>query len=327
MNTLPRMIWHLDEPSDPVAACQFQAAELAARHVKVVLGGDGGDELFGGFDRYRGVGYVGHYARLPYFARQRMIGPLINWLPENFTYKSKTQKLRWIHQLSFLPTLADRYAGATLFFRFDHEDKQTLFTQNFWDRVSDLDSAAVITDEYNRSDAEDTFGQMLFADYMTRLTEHSLVLTDRMSMAHGLELRSPFLDHELVDFMAAVPSNLKINRRNLKSILRKIAIEYLPESIVKRGKQGFMFPIAYWFQNSLHEFIRSFFEESFFVREGYFNKDQIIRLIEEHRQNKFDHHVRLWMLLNLEIWQQIAIENKNVEQVTEEIKKHLYASV
>jgi asparagine synthase (glutamine-hydrolysing) len=235
--------------------------------------------------------------------------------------------LRWIHQLSFLPGMAERYAEATLFFRFDHRGKQTLFTPYLWDRVRNLDSATVITTQFSRSDAEDTFSQMLFADYMTRLSEHSLMLTDRMSMAHGLELRSPFLDHELVEFMAAVPSNLKINRRNLKSILRKIAIEYLPETIVKRGKQGFMFPFAYWFQNSLHEFIRSFLEGSFFVREGFFKKDQIIRLIDEHRQNKFDHHVRLWMLLNLEIWQQLVIENNNVEQVTEEIQKHLYPRI
>jgi asparagine synthase (glutamine-hydrolysing) len=327
MASIPQMIWYLDEPSDPIAACQFQAASLAAQHVKVVLGGDGGDELFGGFDRYRGVGYVGNYARIPNFARQHLIGPLINWLPENFTYKSKTQQLRWMHQLSFLPGLAERYSGATLFFRFDHKGKQDLFAPHLWDRVREIDSGLVITNEYNRSDAEDPFGKMLYADYMTRLTEHSLMLTDRMTMAHGLELRSPFLDHELVEFMAAVPSNLKINGRNLKSVLRKIAIDYLPEPIVKRSKQGFMFPVAYWFQNSLSEFLSSFLSNSHFVQTGIFEKEQVLQLINEHCQNKFDHHVRLWMLLNLEIWHQLVIENRQVKDVTENIQEHLYTKI
>lgn len=323
MTSLPRMIWHLDEPSDPIAACQFQAAALASKHVKVVLGGDGGDELFGGFDRYFGVGYVEHYARIPQFARQQLIGPLIDWFPESFSYKSRTQKLRWIHQLSFLHGTAERYAGATLFFRFDHRGRQTLFTPYLWDEVGKLDSAKVITTQYAHSDAVDTYGKMLFADYMTRLTEHSLMLTDRMTMAHGLELRSPFLDHKLVEFMAAVPSNLKMNGRRLKSLLRKVAIEYLPDPIVNRSKQGFMFPFAYWFRNDLSGFLKSFLVNSFFIREGFFRKEEVFKLIDEHQRNKVDNHVRLWMLLSLEIWQQLNLENKGVDEVTENIKEHL----
>jgi asparagine synthase (glutamine-hydrolysing) len=323
ITSLPKIIWHLDEPSDPIAACQFHAAALAARHVKVVLGGDGGDELFGGFDRYLGIGYAGRYARIPSFLRRQVIGPALDRLPESFTYKSISQQLRWIHRLSLLSGVPARYAEATLFFRFDHLEKQRLFGPELWQQVGHLDSAEVITTQFDRADGEDVIDRMLYADFMTRLAEHSLMLADRMTMAHGLELRSPFLDHELMELMAAFPSNLKIRGRVLKYVLRQLAGEYLPEAIIKRGKQGFMFPVAYWFRNELYEFIKHFLQDSFFVREGLFKKEQVLNLVEEHRHNRRDHHVRLWMLLNLEVWHQLYIDRRDVGQVTSTLKSYL----
>jgi asparagine synthase (glutamine-hydrolysing) len=323
ITSLPKIIWHLDEPSDPIAACQFHAAALAARHVKVVLGGDGGDELFGGFDRYLGIDYAGRYARIPSLLRRQVIGPLLDRLPENFTYKSLTQQLRWVHRLSLLSGVPARFAEATLFFRFDHLEKQRLFGPDLWQQVGHLDSADVITTQFARADGEDDIDRMLYADFMTRLAEHSLMLADRMTMAHGLELRSPFLDHELMELLAAFPSNLKIRGRVLKYALRKLAADYLPEAIIKRGKQGFMFPVAYWFRNELYGFIKNFLLNSFFVREGVFDKQQVLNLIEEHRHNRRDHHVRLWMLLNLEVWHQLYIENRDVASVTANLKCYL----
>ncbi|HUG44004.1 MAG TPA: asparagine synthase (glutamine-hydrolyzing), partial [Acidobacteriota bacterium] len=285
--TLPEIVWHMDEPSDPIAACQFRAAALASRHVKVAVGGDGGDELFGGFDRYLGIGFAGHYARMPEFFRQHAVGPVLTHLPESFSYKSLTQQLRWVHRLSFLPGLAERYAEATLFFRFNHADKQRLFGPALWNQVEAFDSAGIIAEQFEAAEGgDDPVDKMLYADYLTRLAEHSLMLTDRMTMAHGLELRSPFLDHELVELMAAFPSNLKIRGGVLKYALRKLAAEYLPEAIRGRGKQGFMFPIAAWFRKDLHGFLERFLLESSFVRQGVFQKQEVRRLVEEHRRNR-----------------------------------------
>jgi len=320
---LPRMIWHLDEPSDPIAACQFHAAALAGQHVKVVMGGDGGDELFAGFDRYMGVGYIDYYRLLPAFIRQRLIGPLLAHAPDSFGYKNLTQKLRWMHQLSQLPDFGARYAEATCFFRFNHHDKEQLFGQRLWQEVKTLNSAQVIIDPFNRADAADPLDRMLYADYMTRLPEHSLMLVDRMTMAHGLEARSPFLDHELVEFMAAVPVNLKIRGRELKHLLRQLAVDYLPEPIVNREKQGFMFPVAYWFRQQLYPFLHRFLLDSYFVRSGLFKEESVLRLLEEHRQQRTDHHVRLWMLLNLELWHQLYIEQRDVETVTSHLEAYL----
>ena len=320
---LPKIVWHLDEPSDPIAACMFHAAALASQHVKVVLGGDGGDELFAGFDRYAGLSYVDTYAHIPAPIRQHLFGPVLDRLPDSFTYKSITQKLRWLHQLAQLPTTGQRYAEATCYFRFNHTDKQRLFGAAAWDTVSHLQSADVIVQQFNQAPADTVLDRMLYADFMTRLPEHSLMLTDRMAMAHSLEARSPFLDHELVSYLAAFPGHLKIRGRQLKYILRELAKDYLPPEIVEREKQGFMFPVAYWFRHELYPFIEQFLLDSYFVREGVFRKEYVKRLLEEHRQSRVDHHVRLWMLLNLELWRQITIEQCDLETVRERLVSYV----
>lgn len=304
---LPRMIWHLDEPSDPIAACQYYAAQLASRHVKVVVGGDGGDELFAGFDRYKAVGLVGYYARVPAFIRSKLIGMLLRQIPEDFAYKSLTQQMRWAHFLSDYPEQADRYAQATLFFRFSDAEKRALFSEDMWGQVGHLRSADVIADQYRRAPAKDPIDKMLYADMVTRLPEHSLMLTDRMTMAHGLEARSPFLDHTLVELMAAFPISLKIRGRETKYILRQMGKRYLPESILQRKKQGFMFPVAYWFRDELAGYLRETLLDSHLVKTGLFRRETVLQLIDEHQQRRADHHVRLWMLLNVELWHQLFI--------------------
>lgn len=319
LRLLPTMVWHLDEPSDPVAACQFAAAGLASRHVKVVLGGDGGDELFAGFDRYRGIPRVAAYASVPQVLRNLLIAPLVRRAPDTFAYKNVVQKLRWLDGLSRLQTTAERYAAATTFFRFSHADKQALFTPELWREVGRLDSASAIVDRFHESGSDDPLDCMLYTDYVTRLPEHSLMLTDRMAMAHGLELRSPFLDHELVEFMATVPSHLKIAGGELKAILRRVAAPYLPRAITRRAKQGFMLPVAYWFREALHPFLVRFWERARIVDEGLVRADEVGRMVNAHRRGRVDHHDRLWMLLNLEVWHRLYLDGASVASVTEDV--------
>jgi asparagine synthase (glutamine-hydrolysing) len=321
IKSLPKMIWHMDEPSDPIAACMFQAARLASRHVKVVLGGDGGDELFAGFDRYVGSRYIDMYSLMPRALRKGLMGPMLDRLPDSFTYKSMTQKLRWVHHLSMQSSAAEQYAEATCFFRFTHADKQALYGDRLWNELGGMHSTSAITGPFNHAEADDLLDRMLYTDFVTRLPEHSLVLTDRMTMAHGLEARSPFLDHELVEFLAKVPGNIKVQNGQPKHLMRKLARDYLPPSIIQRDKQGFMFPIAYWFRTGLFPFISNTLTRSHFVREGIFKKESVERLLDEHRTNRQDHHVRLWMLLNLEIWHQLYIEGVEQEALTEKLQE------
>ncbi|HUE99419.1 MAG TPA: asparagine synthase C-terminal domain-containing protein, partial [Anaerolineales bacterium] len=320
IESLPGMIWHLDEPSDPIAACMFQVARLASQHVKVVLGGDGGDELFAGFDRYVGNRYIDMYSLMPLSLRTGLMGPMLDRLPDSFTYKSLTQKLRWVHHLSMQSNAAEQYAAATCFFRFTHAEKHELYSDQLWKELGYRNSTIAITEPFNNAKADDLLDRMLYTDFVTRLPEHSLVLTDRMTMAHGLEARSPFLDHELVEFLAKVPGNIKVQNSQPKHLMRKLATDYLPAPILQRQKQGFMLPIAYWFRTNLFPLISHTLENSHFVKEGWFNKESIQRLLAEHRSHRYDHHVRLWMLLNLELWHQLYIEGIEQETLAERLQ-------
>jgi asparagine synthase (glutamine-hydrolysing) len=321
IQSLPDMIWHLDEPSDPIAACMFQAARLASKHVKVVLGGDGGDELFAGFDRYVGARYIDTYSLMPLSLRRGLMGPMLDRLPDSFRYKSLTQKLRWVHHLSLQATAAEQYAEATCFFRFTHEGKHALYSEHLWRDLGERNSTVAITEPFNHADANNLLDRMLYTDFVTRLPEHSLVLTDRMSMAHGLEARSPFLDHELVEFLAKVPAKIKVQNNQPKYLMRKLAANYLPAPILQREKQGFMLPIAYWFRTDLFPLVSQMLEQSYFVKAGWLKKESIQRLLDEHRNNRYDHHVRLWMLLNLELWHQLYIEGGGQRALTEKLQE------
>jgi len=248
------------------------------------------------------------------------MGPMLDRLSDSFTYKSLTQKLRWVHHLSLQATAAEQYAEATCFFRFSHEGKHALYSDNLWKELGDRNSTAAITEPFNHAEADNILDRMLYTDFVTRLPEHSLVLTDRMSMAHGLEARSPFLDHELVEFLAKVPAKIKVQNNQPKHLMRKLAADYLPAPILQREKQGFMLPIAYWFRTDLYPLVSQTLEESFFVKEGWFRRESIQQLLDEHRTNRYDHHVRLWMLLNLELWHQLYIQGAERDVLTEKLQ-------
>jgi asparagine synthase (glutamine-hydrolysing) len=320
LDLVPKMVWHLDEPSDPIALCMFHAAALAGRHVKVVLGGDGGDELFGGFDRYAGVQWIDAYSGLLKPVSRQLVGPLLHWLPESFAYKSVSQKLRWLHRISQAGDLAGRYAEASMFSRFDADWKRALYGDELSRSLEGLDAGAVITREYHAAEASDPLDRMLCADYATRLPEHTLMLTDRMTMAHGLEARSPYLDHELVELVASFPAEMKVKGRRLKVLLRRLARGYLPEAAVRRPKQGFMLPVAQWFRGELHPLLRRALLDSHFVRTGLFRREAVERLLDEHLKQRADHHVRLWMLLNLEVWWQLFGERRQPAEVAERLR-------
>jgi len=232
-----------------------------------------------------------------------------------------TQKLRWVHHLSLEATASAQYAEATCFFRFTHEGKRALYSAPLWKELGERSSTVAITEPFNHAEAEDLLDRMLYTDFVTRLPEHSLVLTDRMSMAHGLEARSPFLDHELVEFLAKVPATIKVQNNQPKYLMRKLAARYLPAPILQREKQGFMLPIAYWFRTELFPVVCQMLEQSHFVRAGWFKKETIQRLLDEHRNRQYDHHVRLWMLLTLELWHQLYIEGVGQDDLSEKLQE------
>jgi asparagine synthase (glutamine-hydrolysing) len=298
---LPEMVRCLDEPSDPISACAYSAARLASRSVKVVLGGDGGDEIFAGFDRYSAFGVAARYAALPPLIRERLVRPVVDRVPESFAYKSFSQRARWLDALG-----GERggrlYARMTSFFRFGPAERAALYGPELRRSAAHLDAESSISDRFDSAPTDDPLHRMLYADMVTRLPEHTLLLADRLSMAHGLELRAPLLDPELSAFCASMPAHLKIRRGITKHALRRASRPLLPRRIVRRRKQGFQFPVARWLDNRLLEEIWTTLAGGPLVRDGWIRTEAVDTLVRQHLQRRADHHVRIWMLLSLDTW-------------------------
>lgn len=313
VHLMPTMIHHMDEPSDPFGVGVYLVSAEAARRVKVVLSGDGGDENFAGYDRFAGQRLVDFYAWLPAGLRRQVIGRLINCVPESFAYKSLAGKLKWFHAMSFHDA-GGRYAESMSFLRFTEEHKRRLFTRAAAAALTDADSEAKILAHFNTPAATELVDRMLNTDLMTRMPDHLLVISDRMSMAHSLEARPPLIDYKVTEFAATIPGNIKLKGRSLKHVLRRVAERYLPRELIYRPKQGFGFPIGIWLRTDLKDLTRNLLlRDSRFVSEGVFDAAYVRQLVDEHQSGKADHNFRLWILLNLEVWHRLYFEGETVD--------------
>jgi len=302
---LPDLVWHLDEPSDPLSLCAYLISALAHRYVKVVIGGDGGDELFGGYDRYYGNLYAAHYARLPAIVRRGLLGPALSLLPTAGWYKSIGHQARWLHKLSFT-TGAVRYAASLTYFYFDAAARRELFAPDASHALAAAHAEAAIEAPFNRLQG-DAVDRMLYADSKVRLPDHPVMISDRMSMAHGLEVRSPFMDHRLAEFAARLPWTLKIRGRTQRYIQRRLAARYLPPEVLTRPKQGFSSALPYILRDEYRVLARHFLADASLVRDGILRREPIERVLHAHLAGKADHGNRLWLLINAEVWYRMQI--------------------
>lgn len=148
---------------------------------------------------------------------------------------------------------------------------------------------------------------MLYADSKVRLPDHPVMISDRMSMAHGLEARSPFMDHKLAEYAASLPWTLKVRGRRLRYLQRKLAARYLPPEILSRPKQGFSSALPYILKNEYREMYARYLQDAELVRAGVLARAPIERLIKEHESGRVDHGNRLWLLINSEVWYRMMI--------------------
>jgi len=320
----PRMVAALEEPVDPFACGVYVVSRAAAKHVKVAIGGDGGDELFAGYDRYKGQELAEIYSHVPRVLRHSVLRPVLRSFPDSFGYNSFASKLRWLDATADFDGF-ERYAHSAAILRFTHARKRALFTHVAWARIGSATSERLLEQYFQDGSASAFVDRMLHADCMTRLADGQLPITDKMAMAHSLELRSPFLDRRVAEFAMRIPTHLKLKKRRIKYVTRRLAERYLPHELVYRRKQGFGFPLALWLRGRLRPLLRRTIEQSRLAEAGVFRTDEMLRLAEEHWSGENDHNYRLWMLFNLEMFWRHFIDGVGVEELEEWIASSMSA--
>jgi asparagine synthase (glutamine-hydrolysing) len=298
IDLLPEMAALFDEPfADAAAIPTYYLAKLTSEHVKVALSGDGGDEAFAGYQRYLALKVLGWLSRVP---GQLSLGALRGLLPYDSTERSK---LRYVRELLSLVGRAPVQQYRAMLLGMMGEDQWTAcYTDAFRESIeSDADAESFlrgwslpsVPDDLSRATASDTLGY---------IPECLNVKVDMASMACGLEVRSPFLDHKLVEFCARVPSGLKIKRTEQKYILKQAFQEELPAEIVRRGKAGFGLPLAQWLRNDLRALAEDTLLSPNSCISGLLRPEKIRMMLDEHATGKRNWHVQVWRLLVLEGW-------------------------
>ena len=316
---LPRLISALDEPADPLSICLLHLARMTAREVKVVLGGDGGDELFGGYDRYAADRWLDAYRAVPQVVRDLVASQVLQRLPDQFTFKSFTHKLRWV-DLMARKTGGERYAESLQYFWFNEARRAELYTPGFRATLGDRRPEACLLELYATGNADEAVDRMMYVDVMSRLPGQSLMILDRATMAYSLESRSPFLDPRFAEFMARVPVGLKVRGRQLRYLERRLGERYLPREVLERKKQGFASPLMYIMDEEVRTLAPALLLRSELVRDGYLEAAAVRRLVDEHLARRRDHGNRVWLLLSAEVWYRRYIGGRSTADLEAELE-------
>jgi asparagine synthase (glutamine-hydrolysing) len=294
-----RLAWHYGEPfADPSALPSFELARLARRHVTVALNGDGGDENFAGYPRYKAnrlAARVGRFPRVLTGVARRAL----DRLEDSSADDSLSHRLAPIVRTAHLPDW-ERYP---LWFSFFTEpEKSRLYTPDLSSELGHRTAPTVIRDRYDASDGTTVTERLLDVDTQTYLPDDLLVKMDIATMAHSLEARSPLLDQAFMEMAASLPSDGKLSRRSTKRLFKEALREWLPNEVVDRAKMGFSVPLASWFRGELRELPREVLLNGRATGRGLFQTREVERLIEAHRGAGKDYSNHIWALIQLEMW-------------------------
>jgi asparagine synthase (glutamine-hydrolysing) len=293
---LPRLVWHYGEPfADPSAVPTYYVAQLARREVTVALNGDGGDECFLGYSRYKAMRYVSWFDEMPGRSGaefERLLGLTPPALQRRF-------KIPRIRRLLRVPREHPGQRYAHTLASFTDQDKQDCYTGAMREQLGR--SAPDLLDPYFEK-ADNLVAGANRADIHTYLPDDLMVKVDVASMAHGLEARSPLLDHVLLEWAVAIPEQVKMARGVTKALFKSAMEPYLPAKLIYRRKMGFACPVDHWFRNELKELAHDTLLSTQARERGLFRLGHVRRLLDEHTSSISDHHTRLWALLMLELW-------------------------
>lgn len=294
------ILYFFDEPfADSSAIPTYYVSKYSRQNATVALSGDGGDELFGGYGNYKADKIGSLYRRLPLFVRKGLIPSMVDVMPDGPDYLSKKAKIKKILNMGNLTAEQGHIFWLSCFSK---DAKEELYASNSLKSLAVLDSAERYGELFAKCAQPDFLNRCICVDIMSILPDDYLTKIDRMSMANSLEVRVPFLDHELVEFAVSVSSKYKLRGLKTKYLLKKIMKNKLPKEIVEGRKKGFSIPLARWFREGFSPLIREFLSEEIIKKRGYFNSDFIKRISDDHIKGRKDNSKQLWALICFEIW-------------------------
>ncbi|MDK4230183.1 asparagine synthase (glutamine-hydrolyzing) [Corynebacterium tuberculostearicum] len=298
--SIPKIMWYLDNPvADPSLVPLYFVAQEARKHVKVVLSGEGADELFGGYTIYKEPLSLAPFEKVPSPLR-RGLGKLSQVLPEGMKGKSLLNRGSM--------TMEERYYGNARSFNFDQMQRVIPWAKREWDHRE------VTAPIYAQSKDFDPVARMQHLDLFTWMRGDILVKADKINMANSLELRVPFLDKEVFKVAESIPYDLKISHGTTKYALRKAMEQIVPAHVLHRKKLGFPVPMRHWLAgDELYGWAQDTINES--QTEDIFNKKEVLEMLKEHRDGVSDHSRRLWTVLSFMIWHGIFVEKRIDPQI------------
>ncbi len=307
---LPELLTHFDEPfGDQSAIPTYLVSEFARKQVTVVLTGDGGDEIFGGYEWQRRYLMTRRFNVLPLSIRRRLPS-LVSALGAPTPHRAKQEKLRNF-LLDAASSAEDGYLRRLTLF--DSSARASLYSPDLHRHIDGWDSQTVLRSWVQRLPATDFRNRMLYADTHFYCPEDCLTKVDRMTMAWSLEARVPLLDHTLVEFMASAPPDLKLRGLTSKYLLRQTVRDLLPAPLLAKRKQGFSIPLGGWLRGPLRGTLRDTLLGDRARRRGWLRPEVIERMINQHITGERDHANRLWALLALELWAREYVDRSQAQ--------------
>jgi asparagine synthase (glutamine-hydrolysing) len=299
IDIIPHVASMLDEPlADASIMPTYLLSHFTKGYVKVALGGDGGDELFAGYPTYQAFLLSRYYERLP-GAMRSMIESMVKRLPvsfDNMSFDFRAKK--FIAGIGYPPEERNYVWLGT----FSPDKKKQLVTKEVNKEWDDFNAFHVLHDYLNSKTFSSELGKLLYLDTKLYLQEGVLAKVDRASMAHGLEVRVPFLDHRFVELVTGLPERLKLKGFTTKYLWKKAIKGRIPHEIKKRKKKGFGIPLARWLSEDLKQLMLELYSEERLKKQGIFNYSVVKRLVSDHLAHRVDNRKKLWNLLIFQLW-------------------------
>jgi asparagine synthase (glutamine-hydrolysing) len=299
----PLLTWHRDEPvSEPSDLGVYLISKLARQHVKVVLSGEGGDELFAGYPKYV-VDWIAHYYHLlPRPVRDQIITPLIDHLP----YSMRKLKMAARNLSQPAPQRWVSWFGT-----FNVALKEHLLSTSTKACI-DMDASRVFRKWLEKNPQRDDLSSMLYLDTKIWLPDNLLMKGDKMTMAASLEARIPLLDYQLTEYAASIPSNIKTRFFKAKYLLKRAFADFLPEPILTRKKMGFNVPTGIWFREGQRNLITRLLLSERMRSRGYFNDTLVAQMLHDHLEGRTNYQAQLFLLASLELWFRVFIDSPHM---------------